>query len=76
VNPSDVFVLSWSFSQRAFDVDSLEDVLSRNFDVFRRHCGADYIPLGIYPTREAANDAYDEFRKWLPRSEGQTDESA
>ncbi len=60
------FVLCWSFSQRAFDVDSLEEVLSRNFDVFRRHCGADYIPLGVFQSREEASAAREKFEKWLP----------
>ncbi len=61
-----VFVLSWSFSQRTFDVEPLQDVLARNLDVFRRHCGADFIPLAVYQARDEARAAQAEFENWLP----------
>ena len=64
------FVVEWSFSQRCFHVERIGEALQHNLDAFRRHCGADYVPLGVYPTREAANAAYEELKKWLPRPEG------
>jgi hypothetical protein len=69
MNIRSLFVVEWSFSQRCFHVQEIEEALEQNLDVFRRHSGADYIPIGIYPTRDAARAACGEFRKWLPRPE-------
>ena len=66
MNDPECFVLSWSFSQRAFDVQPLDDVLARNLETFRVYCGADYIPMGVYPTRNEASAARRELERWLP----------
>ena len=51
------YVVEYSFSQRCFHVESFAEALGTNASAFARNRRVDYIPLGIYPTREAANAA-------------------
>ena len=48
------YVLEYSFSQRCFHVETLAEALETNARAFAENRRVDYIPLGIYPTREAA----------------------
>jgi len=57
------YVALWSPSQKCFHVETKEEMLERNIAQCMRNSCADYITLGIYPTREECNDLIELIKK-------------
>jgi hypothetical protein len=54
---SSCYVLEFSFSQRCFHIATLSDALAMNAEAFASNRAADYVPLHIFLTHEAASAA-------------------
>jgi hypothetical protein len=51
---NDLYVIEFSRSQGAFHVERLSDVILTNWDLFARRRLVDYVPIGLFPSRETA----------------------
>lgn len=54
-----MIVIEFSLAQRSFHKQSMEDMLERNVNNIIRRIQTDYIPIGIFPN----DDRADEFIK-------------
>lgn len=48
-------VVEFSARQQCFHVESLEDMISSNIRAFKGQSMTDYLPIGIFKTREEAH---------------------
>jgi hypothetical protein len=58
-----IYLAEYSPSQQCYHVDLLQDCLQANQQALARGHFPDYIPLGIFTTREAAGEFASEHRK-------------
>ncbi len=58
-----VFTVEWSNTQGCFHIEPLLDALEINLRSFRENLPLDYIPLGIYESKERAEMACERFHR-------------
>ncbi len=64
MSPATLCVVEWSHNQRCFHIETVTDALQMNLRAFHEQRPLDYIPLGIYDSKEEAEAACDAFHKW------------
>lgn len=64
----ELFLLEWSWKQKAFHVIKLEKAVHKNRFAFLENRYSDWIPIGVFDSVEATHKEADKLEKILERS--------
>ena len=68
MNMESLWFVEWSEDQKCFNVELMNEVLKRNFQLMAEGNGGGYIPIAICKTIHEANMCCEESKKFLDKN--------
>jgi len=68
MNIESLWVAEWSEDQKCFNVETLDAILKRNFQIMAEGNGGGYIPFAICKTIREANEACESGKQFLQKN--------
>lgn len=56
MNLEEIYIVEYSMNQECFHVHSAEDMIQKNMKTIMNRVPIDYIPIGVFLTKEHANE--------------------